>query len=155
MVCGNGRFDRGPAVAAGAETGDQHHCRRAGTVTMHVKSGAVHRNEFVDEGGGSCDVVDGTVVVVGSGVVSAATSVVDGTVVVVGSPVVSRGATVEGETVVAVGSWAVPGACATGRVAAPGECDRDAQGGGDCSDDGLGVHVSLPVRRRVFRCGRR
>ena len=53
-------------LAAGVEPGDQHHCRRAGTVTMHVKSGAVHRNEFVDEAVGRATVVDEAVVVVGS-----------------------------------------------------------------------------------------
>src|SRR5213076_1247953 len=45
----DGGFDCSPAVAAAAESGDEHHRRRAGTVTVNVKSSTVHRHEFVDD----------------------------------------------------------------------------------------------------------
>ena len=121
-----------------AEPGDQHHCRRAGTVTMHVKSGAVHRNEFVDQGGGSCDGCrrdrgGGRV----RGGVRRGATVVDDPMVVVGSWMRSRGATVVAETVVVDGLWAVPRGAPLVESPQPASVDRDAQGGGDCNDDVL------------------
>ena len=47
----NGGFDLDPAAPVAFEPGDQHHGVRTGTVTVHVESGTVHGDEFVNEGG--------------------------------------------------------------------------------------------------------
>ena len=147
---GDGRFDQGPDAAVGLEPGDQHHRRRSGSVTVHVKSGAVNWNKFVDKSGGSCNRCRRDH---GGGRVRTDVGRCDGCRR-------DRGggcAGCDGRGRDRSGSCGLRGAgCgATGRVAAPGECERDAQGGGNRSDDRFDVHVSLPVRRRAFRCGRR